>query len=1778
MASDKITHEVVVPQFLSGGGEMGGLIRSKDWSKTPLGSPDTWPQSLRTTVSLCIASNFPIAIAWGSHRVQIYNDGYWPITGNMHPTSMGQDFKECWLSAWPVIGQAFEEASLGQTRFLENQRIFLDRYGYTEETFFTFSFSPILDESGGVGGLFHPVIELTQQTLAERRLNILRAVADTTVNAKTAKEASALILECLKDFELDLPFMLLYSIAANGKEANLEGSIGVENDSPLALTTINLEKHSFKSWPFTEVIQNGKAVQVEELRNIFGTFHCGPYLEPPEQALVFPVTLHGIAQNNYFLVAGVSSRRSLDKKYLLFYELLSESVTNALTKARAYEEERKKAEALAEIDKAKTVFFSNISHEFRTPLTLILGSLEELLNKRPGEIAPADKESIETSHRNAMRLLKLVNNLLDFSRLEAGKVQAQYQLTDLAKYTTELASNFRSVVEAAGLQFQVKTDAVIQPVYIDKEMWEKIVLNLLSNAFKYTMKGSITLLLTTESGQVVLKVADTGVGIPEAELPKMFQRFHRVQNVVGRTYEGTGIGLSLVSELVKLHGGEIEVQSKDRKGSVFTVSIPTGKSHLPTQQVFEKELDFTASLSDDFVEEATTLMDHSIPSSNGTETVERKAGLATVLVVDDNADMRGYIKNVLQKQYHVVTANNGMDALHQLKEYAPQLIVSDIMMPIMDGIALLKAVKEDLQTQNIPVILLSARAGEESKIEGYQIGADDYLVKPFSAKELLARVTSQLKLVKLRHAAETNVRNLFMQAPALIAVLRGPQHIYELANAMYMQLIGNRDIVGKPLRETLPELEGLGFVKLLDEVYKSGEPFIGYELPAVIRRTNGKLEEGFFNFIYQASYNSEGEINGILVHGVEVTEQIIARKRLEESEGYLQDIFYQAPAAIAVLEGASHKYVLANSLYQKMISRTEEQLLGKTVEEVFPELEASGVFQIFDDVYNTGEPFVAPEFEAMIDRFNDGEPNTGYYNFTLKPLKIGEKVSSLMVVAYDITEQVEARRKIDDSEKRYHNLIQSSPSSIGILRGEEHLITIANDAIIHFWGKGKDVFGKKFFEVMPELAEQGYKEVFATVYASGVPFSAVEAPITIVRDGARQLRYYNFLLFPQKDVNGTIDGIGIIASEVTLQALTNKQIKKSEEHFRALINATSNVIYRMSADWSEMHALQGRGFLSDTGKPICDWVQKYIHLKDRQRVQDAISVAIQTKTVFELEHQVVKADGSLGWTFSRAVPILDSNGEIREWFGAASDITERIRITDSLRKSEQHLELLSNTVPAMIFYLNAEQRYLSYNQTFMQWFGVSSKEAIGKTVREFIGEQAYKKVLPHLSTAYAGEQERYEMPAPEKLGKGAWLSIVYTPHKNEKGEVLGVIVHATDITQSKQTETALREGESRFRNLADDSPMFVFIIEPDAHATISYWNKTWLDYTGQTFDEALGRAWNGIIHPDDVPKVFEIYGPAFEKKQPYYIPAVRIKRHDGEYRWYMFKASPRYLPNGEFNGYVGVGFDVDEQKTIKEKLEALVNERTKKLQRSNEDLQQFAHVASHDLKEPVRKIRTFGNRLTQEFGTDLPEKAKFYVAKMESAATRLSAMIDGVLIYSSLDGAAGEYEMIDLNETIRNIKEDLELLIAQKNAIIQYRDLPPIEGSSILIYQVFYNLVNNSLKFSKNGIPPVLQINSEAVYKTDLIKYSLEGIEDDYVKIIVKDNGIGFGANAVDKIFKTFSRLHSKDLYEGTGLGLALCKKIVERHGGAISAKGEENNGATFEIILPAKYRKKSNV
>ncbi|WP_225409458.1 ATP-binding response regulator [Stigmatella hybrida] len=758
--------------WLAGGGEMGKLIRAMDWSRTPLGPVESWPQSLRTTVSLCLSSTFPILIAWGPEHVQIYNDSYRPICGEKHPQSMGQRFRECWASALPAVGGVFDRAQQGEGSYIENLRMFLDRYGYLEEAFMTFSFSPIRDESGKVGGLFHPITEVTEKMLSARRTQALRTLSERLGKAKTLQQIWDVTVASHGDYALDLPFLLIYRL--DGTTAHRVGAAGLAPDTPAAPEHLETgETQAPAAWPVARMLQSRQTEPADALDQRFGPLGCGPYPESPTSALLIPIIPSGMSTPLGFLVAGVSARRAMDSTYRAFYEQFETTVTTAVSNVRAYEQEQQRAAALAEIDRAKTAFFSNVSHEFRTPLTLMLGPLEESLST--GEnLTPAQHERQQLIHRNALRLLKLVNSLLDFSRIEAGRVQASYRATDLPKLTADVASSFRSAMEKAGLQYHVTVPAHLEPVYVDHDMWEKIVLNLISNAFKFTLQGEIEVKLTPLEGRVRLTVRDTGTGIPEAELPRLFERFHRVEHSQGRTFEGTGIGLALTQELVKMHGGTLGVQSVENVGSTFHVELPLGHAHVPADRIISGNAPAgPGTLSASFVEEALRwLPGAEAPAPSPEAPVQGLSGQRPrVLVADDNADMRGYIRSLLETSCQVDAVPDGEAAYHAVLESPPDLVLSDVMMPRLDGFGLIQKLRANPSTQRVPLILLSARAGEEARIEGLQAGADDYLVKPFHARELLARVENAVRLARERSERDRQAQERIELEQQLIGIV-----------------------------------------------------------------------------------------------------------------------------------------------------------------------------------------------------------------------------------------------------------------------------------------------------------------------------------------------------------------------------------------------------------------------------------------------------------------------------------------------------------------------------------------------------------------------------------------------------------------------------------------------------------------------------------------------------------------------------------------------------------------------------------------------------------------------------------------------------------------------------------------------------------------------------------------------------------------------------------------------------------------------------------------------
>jgi len=883
-------------QFLSGGGEMGALIRSMDWSETALGPIETWPQSLRTSVSLCLSSTFPILIAWGPETIQIYNDSYRPICGAMHPQSMGMNFRICWESALEVVGDKFTRGQQGEGTYIKDQQMFLQRYGYLEEAFMTFSFAPIRDESGGVGGIFHPITETTDKMLSARRTQVLRDLGAAIGKAKSVEEIGLETEGKYPEFLNDLPFVLLYQYDAGTGQANLLSAAGVTNAPQLAIAQITVGQLTDNIWPFAGMTDAKGAVIINDLQERFGDFACAPYPETPHTAVLLPIHISGQDEPFGFLVAGVSSRRALDEDYLAFYDLLGNTYNTAVSNVYAYEQEQKRAEALAAIDRSKTAFFSNVSHEFRTPLTLMLGPLEDLLARE--NIAVDIKGSVDAAHRNALRLLKLVNNLLDYSRVEAGRVQAAYQPLDLAELTIDLASSFRSIIEKAEMELLVNCPPILSQIFVDRQMWEKIVLNLLSNAFKYTLKGTITVTLSQRGNEAVLEVRDTGVGIPASELPHMFERFHRVQNSAGRTHEGTGIGLSLVHELVHLHGGTIAVESIEGAGSTFTIKIPTGHAHLPQEHILKDTQNSDSSaLKGAFIKEAFSLLDETSQQGINAETAgdvaigddQAKSKETRILVVDDNKDMREYLIRLLDPFFTIYTAINGKDALDKLPKIHPDLVLSDMMMPVMDGKTMLQGIRLNSATFRLPVIFLSARAGEEARIDGLEAGADDYLVKPFSAAELLTKIRAQIKISKARGQAETHLRNLFTDAPVAIAIYRGAGHIIELANQRMLKYWGRstEDTFNKSLFDAVPELESQGFRQVMDNVYQTGERFMSGEIGVQLLRY-GKEETVYINLTVEALRDDEGRINGMMAVAADVTEQVASRIELEKATDTLR--------------------------------------------------------------------------------------------------------------------------------------------------------------------------------------------------------------------------------------------------------------------------------------------------------------------------------------------------------------------------------------------------------------------------------------------------------------------------------------------------------------------------------------------------------------------------------------------------------------------------------------------------------------------------------------------------------------------------------------------------------------------------------------------------------------------------------------------------------------------------------------------------------------------------
>ncbi|MCW3843969.1 SpoIIE family protein phosphatase [Micromonospora yasonensis] len=740
------TGEVELPPLLAAafaaGGEMGERLRSFDWSTTPLGAPRAWPPALSHAMSTMLSSHAQMVVFWGQDHLAFYNDAYRPTIGDKHPAVIGHSAREHWAETWDVLGPLLDGVRRTGVPYRgENHPFVLNRHGFLEDVYFDVSYDPIRDADGSVSGVFCFVNETTGRVLGERRLRTLAELGTELADVQSTVELGRAVARVLDAHRSDLPFSALW-LPDEAGEPVLAGCAGVP---PGALG----------GPPEPGAAESGtRWVSVAELLG-----EVPP--DAADHALVLPLTAP--SEPAAVLLLGITRRLPFGDDYRDFVDLVAAQISRAVGQQRAYEQERARAAELAALDRAKTNFFANVSHEFRTPLTLVLGPLEDLLAD-PALPAPYP-ERLGMVHRNALRLLKLVNTVLDFSRLESGRLTAGYQPTDLADYTSRLASTFRSTTERAGLRLIVDCPPLPAPVYVDRDMWEKIVLNLLSNAVKFTFDGEIRVRIRAGEGSAVLEVADSGVGIAPDELPHVFERFHRVPGVRSRTHEGTGIGLALVRELVEMHGGTAEARSAVDRGTTFTITVPFGYGHLPADRVAALAPAPTGEPEQARLYAAETALwadEAALP-----EPTAEPAGSGRILLADDNADLREHVSRLLSRSYEVVAVPDGVEALRLAVASPFDLVLADVMMPRLDGFALVAALRADPVTRHVPIVLLSARAGSAEEVAGLAVGADDYLTKPFSSLELIARVRANVELGQLRGQI---IRQLRALADAAVAI------------------------------------------------------------------------------------------------------------------------------------------------------------------------------------------------------------------------------------------------------------------------------------------------------------------------------------------------------------------------------------------------------------------------------------------------------------------------------------------------------------------------------------------------------------------------------------------------------------------------------------------------------------------------------------------------------------------------------------------------------------------------------------------------------------------------------------------------------------------------------------------------------------------------------------------------------------------------------------------------------------------------------------------------
>lgn len=1049
------------------------------------------------------------------------------------------------------------------------------------------------------------------------------------------------------------------------------------------------------------------------------------------------------------------------------------------------------------------------------------------------------------------------------------------------------------------------------------------------------------------------------------------------------------------------------------------------------------------------------------------------------------------------------------------------------------------------------------------------------------------------KVNVLKELNESNKRfiNNIRQAPVAMCVFRGENLVIEIANDLMLQLWEKEEheVMNKPYFEAVPETKGQGLEVMLENVYKTGETFTAGERPVNLHR-NGKIETAYLDFVCEAIKEPDGRISGIIGTATDITQQVISKRKLEETEQKVRALVENAPFAIAVYSGEEMRIELANQAIIDIWGKGND-VIGKTFTEILPELAGQSVFEQIKDVYSTGKAFHTQN--TPLDIVVNGKKSTYYFNYDFTPLfDLSGNIYGVMNTGIDLTDLSLAKKKIEESDAKFRSTVKQAPVGITILRGKDYVVEMANDAYLQLVDRKSDDFiYKPLFESLPEVKDTVHF-LLDNVMDTGIPYHGNESAIPLVRNGQLGTFYFDFLYHPLREQDGTISGIIATVIEVTEKVQSRKKIERNEERLNIVIEASELGIWELNLKTSEVHYskryLEILGGYTEDIELNHEQLKAHLHPDDMEIRTKAFEKAMISGTL-DYRARLIWNDGSIHWMEGKGQVFYDENNEPVKMIGTVRDITQEKVSQELLIKNEEKFRLLSDSMPQHIWTSDNEGNLNYFNKSVFEYSGMSSEEIYEKGWLDIVHpDDRDENIKQWMHSIATGEDFLFEHRFRRHDGEYRWQLSRAIPHKDDLGKIQMWVGTSTDIQDQKMFTTelesqvkertkelhllneSLQQSEERYHLMVEEVQDYA-ILYLNKEGIVENWNKGAQKIKGYKAEEIIGKSFVTFYTPEDQKSNLPQFLLQQATKYGRYGQEGWRVRKNGTLFWASVVITAVHNSKNEVIGFSKVTHDLTSKKEADDKIKinsAILEQKNQELEKMNKELQSFAYISSHDLQEPLRKIQTFSNQIVENEFDNLSDSGKDKFQRMQNAAKRMQTLINDLLAYSRTNTQDIKFTKTNINKIIEDVKDDLNDELQLRNGIIEAEQLCDIDIIPFQFHQLIFNLASNALKFSRENVPPKITIKGQTKKGKELNNPKLFP-EVEYCHITFSDNGIGFDSQYSEKIFEVFQRLHGKEVYQGTGIGLAIVKKIIDNHNGIITASSELGKGATFDIYIP---------